>query len=222
MSPSKHPGTYLYLSLAKTSIMPQEPLSGTESLQIIEEMIRKAKNQFSERGHLYILWGWVIFICCIGQYILINVVHSDKHFMVWLLTWVLLIYQIFFIKKRKAKARVKTYTQDINAHVWTAFVASLFLTGLSLSINTNNDEQLYFKLMGPIFLAFYGIPTFLSGIILSFPSLKWGGIACWCLSLIACFVPSQYQLLLLAVAVVLAWIIPGYRLQKQFNQNSRL
>lgn len=222
MSPDTLPGTFLYLSFPKPTIMSQEPLSGSESLQIIEEMIRKAKNQFSEKGHLYIIWGWVIFICCIGQYILINYVHSDKHFMIWFLTWLVLIYQIIFIRKRKARARVKTYTEDINAYVWTAFAAAILLTGVTLAVNANTNEPLYFKLMGPLFLALYGIPTFLSGIILNFSFLKRGGIACWLLSLIACFLPSQYQLLLLAVAVVLAWIIPGYKLQQQFSEKSRL
>ena len=43
--------------------MDTEKLSEQESLTIISNMINKAKGEFSENGHLYLLWGWVILIC---------------------------------------------------------------------------------------------------------------------------------------------------------------
>ena len=54
--------------------MQEENISGKESLAIIESMINKAKNQFSENGHLYLLWGWAVFVCSIAQFILMNYV----------------------------------------------------------------------------------------------------------------------------------------------------
>jgi hypothetical protein len=35
------------------------PMSETESLRLISSMINKAKNDFSESGTLYLLWGWL-------------------------------------------------------------------------------------------------------------------------------------------------------------------
>ena len=46
-----------------------ENLSAQESMNLISSMIHKAKNQFSENGHLYLLWGWTIFICSVFQFI---------------------------------------------------------------------------------------------------------------------------------------------------------
>ncbi|MBK7308160.1 MAG: hypothetical protein IPI88_14815 [Chitinophagaceae bacterium] len=69
-------------------------------------------------------------------------------------------------------------------------------------------------------LLFYGIPTFLSGFVMRFTPLKLGGIACWLLAIGSTFVAPIYYLILLAVAVLIAWIIPGYLLRKKFkNQN---
>jgi hypothetical protein len=51
----------------------EKPFSELDSIALIESMINKAKNQFSDNGHLYLLWGWVIFICSAGQFILMNV-----------------------------------------------------------------------------------------------------------------------------------------------------
>jgi hypothetical protein len=72
----------------------------------------------------------------------------------------------------------------------------------------------------PIVLLLYGIPTFLTGIIMKFTPLKVGGISCWVLCVIATLVPPIYTLLLLAIAMLAAWIIPGYLLKTRFkNQN---
>ena len=42
--------------------------SGMSGLQTIEEMINKARNQFSEDGFIYLLWGWVILFCSISHF----------------------------------------------------------------------------------------------------------------------------------------------------------
>jgi hypothetical protein len=67
-------------------------------------------------------------------------------------------------------------------------------------------------------MAMYGMPTFLSGIILKFKPLKIGGICCWVLAFLAPFTPPDYQYLLMAGAVALAWIVPGHLLRKKFKQ----
>jgi len=70
----------------------------------------------------------------------------------------------------------------------------------------------------PCFLALYGMPTFLSGIILRFKPLVLGAIVCWMLAIVSLAVFWVYQPLLLAVAVVAAWIIPGFLLKTKYNQ----
>jgi len=72
-------------------------------------------------------------------------------------------------------------------------------------------------------LVLYGMPTFLSGIILKFRPLIWGGIGCWLLSLVSMFIPFEFYMLLLGAGVIIAWIIPGYLLQSKYKkQNAAL
>jgi low temperature requirement protein LtrA len=122
---------------------------------------------------------------------------------------------MIYLAKRKKKEKVKTYTDDIMSYVWLAFVISMVLTAFVLG-RVNGAE--YYKLVNPFFLMLYGIPTFLSGIILKFRPLIIGGIACWVLSVVATFIPYNYQLLLLSVAMLVAWIIPGYALKSKYNK----
>jgi hypothetical protein len=193
-------------------------LSGAESLALIQSMINKAKHQFSDNGRLYLLWGWVVFLCSTTQFILINYVKYEKHYLVWMVTWLAFIYQAIYMYKHKRKTNVKTYTDDILGFVWITFVVLMFLFGYLFG-QIMGDE--YYKFINPGFLALYGMPTFLSGKILRFRPLLIGGLTCWALSIVSTFVPYSYQLLVLSLGVAIAWIIPGYILQARYKkQNS--
>jgi len=198
--------------------MQEENISGKEGLAIIESMINKAKNQFSENGHLYLLWGWAVFICSIAQFILMNYVHYEKHYLVWFSMWLVLIYQVIYLKRKRKQQRVRTYTDDIVGFVWVAFFILMVLFGFLFGKILDPEKEYAF--IDPAFLALYGMPTFLSGVILKFRPLIIGGICCWLLSIAATFIVPQYHLLLLPAAMIVAWIIPGYMLRKKFKQQT--
>ena len=193
----------------------EENFTHSDSLTVIQAMINKAKDQFSENGHLYLLWGWVILLCSVGHFILIKLFESPNASLIWLLTWAAIIYQTYYLWKQGKRKRVRTYTEDIMGWVWITFVILMFLFGFMFARALGSQ---YYQFMNVGFLALYGMPTFLSGITLRFRPLIFGGIACWALSIIASFIRSDYHLLLLALAVVIAWIIPGYILRTRFKK----
>lgn len=195
--------------------MQQETFSPQQSLQVIQGMIDKAKNQFSENGHLYLLWGWVVFICSVAQFVLLKFVEYEKHYLVWMLTWVAVIYQFIYLAKKKRKEKVKTYADNIVGFVWLTFIVTMILLGFILAYGQPGN---YYKLINPVFLSLYAIPTFLSGIILRFRPLIIGGASCWGLAILSSFIPYEYQLLLLSTAMIIAWIIPGYLLRAKYKQ----
>ena len=190
-------------------------LSHLEGMEIIQSMINRAKDKFSENGHLYLLWGWVVFICSVTQFVLLNYTTFENHYMVWMVCWVVVIYQTIYLVRRKKREQVRTYTDDIVGYVWLAFAVAMFLMGFLFG-RVLGDQ--YYKMVSPGFLVLYGIPTFLSGIILRFRPLVIGGIACWTLSIVCIFIPPQYQLLSLAAAMLIAWIIPGYLLRSKYKK----
>src|SRR5215212_1704024 len=193
--------------------MQQENLPGKESLVLIESMINKAKNQFSENGHLYLLWGWAVFICSIAQFILLNWLHYEKHYLVWMSMWLILIYQFIYLRKKRRHQRVRTYTDEIIGFVWLVFFILMCLFGFLYG--KIFDPAKDYPFIYPAFLVLYGMPTFLSGVILKFRPLILGGISCWVLSVIATFISPENHLLMLPLAMIIAWIIPGYLLRKK-------
>ena len=187
-------------------------MSEKESMELIATMINQAKNRVGETGKLYILWGWLILICCTIQFIGLHFFQYEKSFYIWFLTWLLVIYQIFFLSKERKNRKVRTYTGEINGFVWLVFFICMMLV---IFIGSYLKK---YEMINPVLLVLYGMPTFLSGIILKIKSLIIGGICCWALSILSVFISGDYQLLLIAAAVIAAWIIPGYILQQNFKK----
>jgi len=188
--------------------------SPQDSLQFIESMINKAQNRFNENGHLYLLWGWVIFACSVLHFILSYWNISKNAQYVWFLTWGALIYQTIYIARKKKRVRVKTYTDEMIGYVWFVFIMLMVLIGFITS------KAGAWNIMYPLFLVLYGVPTFLIGVFIKFAPLQIGAASCWILALASTFVPYQFQVLFISLAVISAWVIPGYLLRSRFkNQN---
>lgn len=192
----------------------EEKFSPEESLQAIHAMIEKAKDHFSENGHLYLLWGWVIFVCSIAQFILLKAGYHS-HGSVWFLTWAAVIYQFIYLSKERKKRRVKTYAGSMIGFVWLSFFILMVLLAFLL---LRNQSREHYELIYPVFLALYGMPTFLCGVLLKFRPLVTGGIGCWILSVISVYIPQDYRMLLISAAMVIAWIIPGYLLRSKYKK----
>jgi Flp pilus assembly protein TadB len=128
-------------------------------------------------------------------------------------TFVAVIYMLIYLRKEGRRRVVRTYTDDLVSYVWITFVV-LMLLG-SLIMGRIPEFYLYNY---PFVLLFYGVPTFLSGIILRFRPLIYGGIICWVLAVLSTFINFHYHSLLVSAAVISAWIIPGYILKRKFKQ----
>jgi uncharacterized membrane protein len=162
-----------------------------------------------------LLWGWVVFVCSVSEFILLEIVHYEKHYLVWMACWVAAGYQFFYLRKKYRRQRVKTYADKMIGFIWITFFILMMVIGFLL--NQSGKEEDY-QLIGPVFLALYGMPTFLSGILLRFRPLIFGAIGCWVLAILARFIDYNYGTLLLAAAMIIAWIIPGYILRNKYQQ----
>lgn len=195
----------------------EDKLSGLESLAIINQMINKAKNHFSEDGSLYLFWGWLVLCCGLGHFILEYFAITDKPWAVWFLTWAGALYMVFYLRKQRRRAIVKTYAEEMIGTIWLTF-AILMVVG-AVAFGRLIPE--YYRYNYIYVLIMYGMPTFLSGAVLKFKPLMFGALACWVLALAAGSVDFKYHPLFIAFAVILAWIIPGYILKYRYNHQSQ-
>ena len=190
----------------------ERKLTEKESMELITSMINKARNRFNESGIIYLIYGWVIFICSLVQFIALYFYKNTDVYYIWYLTWLPVIYHVIYLRKKRASEKTRTYTDEIIGYIWLVFIISISLLIFLL---------LYLKISATInltILILYGMPTFLSGVILKSKALKIGGVFCWLLAILSVFIYPDFQSLLIALAVVVAWIIPGYILKEKLKK----
>ena len=95
----------------------EELFNEKQSLELITGIINKAKNNFSESGMLYLVWGITILFCSLAQFVLNSIMGYKNVYYVWFLTLPVYIYQVIFLYKKKKKETVKTYTDEIIGYV---------------------------------------------------------------------------------------------------------
>ncbi len=78
----------------------------------------------------------------------------------------------------------------------------------------------------PLIMLIYGIWLFVSGGALKFKPMIYGGVINWIFAIASFFLMFKMQLLALAVAVLLGYIIPGHMLKlrhrKHVSQNRQM
>lgn len=172
-------------------------------------MIATARREFNHNGNIYLLWGWLVAIASLSQYVLIKL-GSEYNGLPWLLMIVGMLAQFIMMRRDKDRRRVKTHVGRVVGYAWMAFGISLAIT---LFLSGKLQQNTY-----PVVLMLYAIGIFISGGALQVRALVIGAIACWVCAIAAFFVGFEEQLLLLATAVIVAYIIPGYVLNAKYKK----
>jgi hypothetical protein len=181
----------------------EKQLTQEESLRIIHQMIAIAKNDVKADAFIFLLWGWLVFIASIAQFMLV-LLENKWNALPWMLMPIGgIITVVYFIKKGK-KDKTKTNVTESLKYTWIAFNAALFVL---LVFNSMSVYQVL-----PCIMILYGIGLFLSGGAIQFKPLIIGGIFCWVCAIAGFEIQSVYQLLIVATAVLGGYIIPGYML----------
>ena len=187
--------------------MAEENFSPEQSLQLIRSMIGKAKQDISDKSIYFLVWGWLTFIACTGQFVLKHIVKYEKHYQVW---WVIvagIAFSIYYGIREGKSRNVKTYVGDSIQYMWMGMGCSYFV--LSMILSKTGWENTVF----PFFIMLYGLGTFVSGSILQFRPLVAGGIMAWILAIGSAYVAYDYQMLFAAAAILISYIIPAYMLR---------
>ena len=193
--------------------MDQENFSPQESLKLIQSMIIKTRQDFGDNSKYFLVWGWITFVACIGQFVLKNVFAYEKHYLVWLLIIPGIIISTYMGIKEQKTRKVNTYVGDSMKYLWMGMGISFFVLSMILGgLGWNNA-------IFPFFIMLYGLGTFISGKFLQFKPLVFGGVAAWAMAIASAYFNYDYQMLFGAAAILVSYIIPAYLLR---NKNKSL
>jgi hypothetical protein len=212
--------------------MKQDKMTEQESLQLISQMINKAKGSYHDSGIGPMLWGCVISICSLVTFLRIKF-NFDLPFDIWLLTLIAIVPQVFIIMKENKLKKVRSYDDTMMDYTWSCFGIAIFLlifiNGNIIS-NLNPVFQTYIDVKGSkpdfnyssfsssFFLLLYGFPTIVSGGCRNFKPMLYGGILCWLCCIISVYTKTDVDMLLTTISAIGAWLIPGIIL---WNKNKK-
>lgn len=190
--------------------MKDQIINEHESLAIIQQMIDKSKERIVDNSLYFYMWGFAVSICAITQYILLKMLFTRTQY-VWLLMPFMAIVHVWIAIKREKTALRKTHHDFAIQSVWMALgIAFFIIVGLSFQVSFNLFSFL---------ILLYGIGTFTTGSIIQFTPLIMGGCVCFILCVLINFIDGPEQLLILALSVIAAYIIPAYLLQQDFKKH---
>jgi hypothetical protein len=221
--------------LYKLQRMQNERLKPEESLALITQMIGRAKNAYKDSGISSMMWGLVIAICSLVRFVELSL-GSRLPFDIFLLTFIAIIPQIFIGLREKKMRQARTYEDTVMSYVWWGFGICVFLTSFTLNMIWSKYAPLLdgwkqagngipFKLYDyqlSFFLIIYGLPTFITGGVMKFRPMLYGGILCWVCCIVSLFTPVKTDLLLTALAALCAWFIPGVIMQVHHRKAKHL
>jgi len=184
-------------------------MSSEESLNIIRTMIESTKQDLRDNGSWFLLWGWLVFFACVIHFSLMKL-GFDQPSLAWMLMPLGGVISIFKGIKEDKQQKVKTHIDEFMKYVLIAFMVSLFIV-----LGFMSKLELYTY---PMVMMVYGIWLFVSGGVIQFRPLQIGGVINWLLAILTFFVGFEMQLVLLAAAVLLGYIIPGYILRSRYNK----
>lgn len=209
----------------------EKQLTQQESLELITTMINRAKTSYHDSGVGPMMWGAVIMLCSFVTYSRFYFEFSLP-FDIWLLTLVAVIPQIVISIRENKNKKARTYNDIAMDYLWITFGISIFLLihanmGVSNALSDlggNQPESTgfhYYDYTTSLFLILYGFPTFVTGGIMKFKPMIFGGIYCWVCSIIAVYTPALTDLLLLGSAAFFAWLLPGIIMNSRYRKLKR-
>lgn len=190
-------------------------LSPLESLQLIQTMINKAKGSVADDSFHYLLWGWLVFACCIVEYILKVQLDYPNHYIVWWMMPVGGIISWVYSSRQAKQQAVKTFVSEAMKYVWIA-LAIAFFTLIFINVRAQSWQTVF-----TYYILLYAIGTFVSGCLLCFRPLIIGGLFNFVLSGISIRYNFDYQLLFGALAILTSYIIPGHLLRIRFKKHKK-
>lgn len=186
----------------------EKNLHPEQSLKIIEEMLQKTRDNFKERDAFHFLfWGWAVVICCLTQYYLAFHVQTELNYLPWVIVMPLGGILVGIRESRsKSEETARTFTDRVIAIVWMIGGLQFFAVVFAAVYQGMSPN--------PFVLLVAGTLTMISGSLWRFKLMMAGGIIMFASGIGSLFVPDDVQLLIMAGAIVIGYLIPGYQMRK--------
>lgn len=184
-------------------------MTPSESLQLIENMIGQAKRSFHRMSFYFLLWG-VLLIAAMIANVLLATAGNTNGGIAWGVAGILggVLSSIHGSREGRRQQAHGPMDRPL-MWLWTSFVITM-LTMIVAGAAGGQDP-------GPAIVVLTGLPTFLTGQMVRFKPLIYGGILFWAIGAVSYFAAPITAAALYVVAMLFGYIVPGLMLKRQEN-----
>ena len=193
--------------------MEKNNLTPEESFEIINKAIANFKMNYKENSQVFLLWGWILTLASISNFIILKMLSSwtweYKGFLI-LGNWVVFILigsiiLFFIVRKEKKEKKVYSQIDKFIDKLWWVTAAS-FVISIILCFRLELEPP-------SLMLLVAGIATTTTGLVIRFKPLIFGGMSFFIFSIASTFVTNEYLALVVSAALICGYLIPGYFLK---------
>lgn len=193
--------------------MEKNNLTPEESLDLIHRHISNFKMNYKDNAKIFLLWGWLLTIASFSNFIILKILHSKEAYELmglysignWVVFGLIGFLILFFMDRNIKNKKVYGFLDSYIKKLWTVTAVSFFI-GTLICIKLGISPP-------PIMLLIAGIATTTSGLLIKFRPLVIGGMAFFIFSIATTFVSNEYIALIVGVAIICGYLIPGYFLK---------
>ena len=176
-------------------------MTNDQRLALITDMINKARFNFSRGSFYFILWGVLLFASAIYEYIADRLMDIPMPWIGWPIVGIVGGVLSALYSRRMYSDQPTTHLDRVYSAIWTVYFLTLVMLVIAWVSQRINP--------GSYILIVTGFPTFLTGYILKFKPLQWGGVIFWSLGLLSLFFLDEYRSLIFALAMIIGYVVPG-------------
>lgn len=183
-------------------------LTPQESLRLIESMIGHARRSFSRMSFYFLLWGVLLIGAMIAAYLLRENAQGWQNGAPWGVAGALggIISAIHGARDSR-REQVSNPMDSTISWLWGAFVITMLLL-IAFTVVGRSDATVAITMLT-------GLPTFLTGQIMRFRPLQFGGVLFWVAGIAMLVLHSALATLVLYCAsMLLGYIVPGILLKR--------
>lgn len=201
--------------------MKKSNLTPEESFEIINKAIANFKMKYKENAQVFLLWGWILTFASISNFIILKILSSwEAHelmagewelkglfilgnWIVFMLIGFIILY--FMVRKTNKDKKVYSHIDKFMDNLWWVTVAA-FVIAIILCFRMGIEPP-------PLMMLIAGIATTTTGLVIKFKPVIIGGMSFFVFSIAATFVTNEYLALVVSVAIICGYVIPGYFLK---------
>jgi hypothetical protein len=193
-----------------------DEIQAKEEIQLIKTMLEKTKKATAESGTLFMVWGVLIALALVGNYILVYFKKYDWEWLNWVVaTGIGWVYSVIYGIRKERREPVRTYVQTSARHLYFACGAGFLLVGIALpALGVYSYEAITI-----LIAVVSGILFFVMGGIYEWPILRWFGLLWWMGALGMSFIKGVgNRTIIFTVLFVACYLVPSFILRSKYKK----